>query len=112
MQLTFIKGGFWEVRSEASPDVPTRQRQEPNWAAREALGDNVRAARARAGMSQEYLAHESGVARSYVSTIERGLANLALDRIVLLAATLGVDATELVPTRRQVAAAAGRSSTR
>ena len=56
-------------------------------------------------MSQEDLAHDSGVARSYVSTIERGLANLALDHVVLLANTLGVDPVELVPDNRQIKAA-------
>lgn len=81
-----------------------RQRQEPNWAARGALGVNVREARRRAGWSQEDLAHQSGIARSYVSTIERGLANLALDHIVLIADTLGVDPLELVPGKRQIAA--------
>jgi transcriptional regulator with XRE-family HTH domain len=56
-------------------------------------------------MSQEDLAHESGIARSYVSTIERGLGNVALDHLMRLAEILAVEATELVPTRQQVRAA-------
>lgn len=86
--------------------MTSRQRQPPNRAAREALGINVRAARTKAGISQETLAHESGIARSYVSTIERGLANLALDHLVLLAGVLDVETTDLVPTHRQIAEAA------
>jgi transcriptional regulator with XRE-family HTH domain len=72
------------------------------------LGVNVREARQRAGVSQERLAHESGIARSYLSTIERGLANLALDHLVRLAEMLDVDPSELVPTAKQIASLSRR----
>ena len=82
--------------------MTSRQRQPPNWAAREALAINIRDARRRKGLAQEALAHESGVARSYVSTIERGLANLTLDHLVRLADILDVEPRDLVPTRKQI----------
>lgn len=80
----------------------------PNRAAREALGTNLREARTQAGVSQERLAHESGISRSYVSHIERGLANLALDHLVRLAEIIGVEPGDLVPTTRQISAASRR----
>ncbi|HWX67831.1 MAG TPA: helix-turn-helix transcriptional regulator [Rhodanobacter sp.] len=43
------------------------------------------------GWSQEKLALESGLARSYVSGIERGVRNVALQNICLLADTLGLE---------------------
>jgi transcriptional regulator with XRE-family HTH domain len=43
------------------------------------------------GWSQERLALESGLARSYVSGIERGVRNVALQNICLLADTLGLE---------------------
>lgn len=43
------------------------------------------------GWSQEKLALESGLARSYVSGIERGVRNVALLNICLLADTLGLE---------------------
>lgn len=42
------------------------------------------------GWSQEKLSLESGLARSYLSGIERGLRNVSLDNICRLAGTLGV----------------------
>lgn len=86
--------------------MTSRQRQQPNWAAREALANNVREARRRKGLAQEALAHESGIARSYVSTVERGQANLTLDHLVRLAEILEVEPGELVPSRKQIKAAA------
>ncbi|WP_231908001.1 MULTISPECIES: helix-turn-helix domain-containing protein [Cupriavidus] len=48
------------------------------------------------GWSQEKLALESGLARSYVSGIERGVRNVALINICALADTLGVPPGELM----------------
>ena len=46
--------------------------------------------RKRAGLSQEGLALESGIARSYIGEVERGKRNLALINICRLAETLGL----------------------
>jgi transcriptional regulator with XRE-family HTH domain len=48
------------------------------------------AVRSDRGWSQERLSFESGLARSYLSGIERGLRNISLDNICRLAGTLGV----------------------
>lgn len=48
------------------------------------------------GWSQERLALESGLARSYVGGIERGQRNIALINICILAETLGVTPSELL----------------
>lgn len=48
------------------------------------------------GWSQERLALESGLARSYVGGVERGQRNIALLNIFKLAETLGVEAGELL----------------
>ncbi|CAG9174448.1 MULTISPECIES: helix-turn-helix domain-containing protein [Cupriavidus] len=52
--------------------------------------------RKRRGWSQETLSLESGLARSYLSGIERGKRNLALLNICMLADTLGVPPSEML----------------
>ncbi len=57
------------------------------------------------GWSQERLALESGLARSYVGGIERGQRNLALINICILAEALGVAPDEMLnffPKKKQV----------
>lgn len=48
------------------------------------------------GGSQEKLALESGLARSYLGGVERGKRNIALLNICRLAETLGVSIAELM----------------
>lgn len=48
------------------------------------------------GWSQEKLALESGIARSYLGGVERGQRNIALVNICKLADTLGVKPSELM----------------
>jgi transcriptional regulator with XRE-family HTH domain len=48
------------------------------------------------GWSQEHLALESGLARSYLGEVERGKRNIALINICILAHTLGVAPTVLL----------------
>ncbi|MDF3832752.1 helix-turn-helix transcriptional regulator [Cupriavidus basilensis] len=48
------------------------------------------------GWSQEKLALESGMARSYLSGIERGVRNVSLVNICALAGTLGVNTSEML----------------
>ena len=51
----------------------------------EAFGRNLRAIRKSKGFSQERLAHETGIDRSYVGKIERGEVNITIENIYLLA---------------------------
>ena len=54
------------------------------------FGEAVRQARKRAGISQERLALDAGLHRTYVSQIERGIANPSLWSIASLASVIGV----------------------
>ena len=60
------------------------------------FGDHLARLRKARGWSQEKLALESGLARSYVSGIERGRRNVALVNICVLADTLGVPTSEML----------------
>lgn len=67
------------------------------------FGDRVRSERQRQGVSQEALAHRSGIARAYIGSLESGERNPSLDTIARLAAALDVDAGELVRGVQDVA---------
>lgn len=69
---------------------------EQEQAALRRLGDNIRALRKQKGWSQEALAFEAGLDRTYVSSVERGERNIALLNLQRLARTLGVEVGELV----------------
>ena len=62
----------------------------------ELFGRHLVELRKKHGWSQERLALESGLARSYVGGIERGQRNLALINICILADTLGVTPSEML----------------
>ena len=70
----------------------------------ELFGQHLIELRKARGWSQERLALESGLARSYVGGIERGQRNLALINICILAETLGVAPSEMLnffPQKKQ-----------
>lgn len=67
-----------------------------------AFGSVVREARREAGKSQEDLAFDAGVHRTYVSQIERGLKSPTLWVIVKLAAALGQKPSVLVKRFEQL----------
>jgi len=69
---------------------------------RKVLAENVKAARKALGLSQEMLALESEIDRTYISGIERGLRNPSLDLIVRLAAQLGQSPGDLLTPQRKV----------
>lgn len=58
--------------------------------ARGLLGFNIRRLRVPRGLSQERLALEAKIDRAYVGRIERGLENVTVDTIEILAKALGV----------------------
>lgn len=61
-----------------------------------ALGERVRARREALGLSQEALAHQTGVHWTFLGQVERGRRNLSLHNLLKVAAGLGVDPAELV----------------
>lgn len=60
------------------------------------LGRNVRDVRRRQGLSQEELAHEAGMKRSYLSDLERGTRNPTVRALGRFAAALGIEPGELL----------------
>lgn len=68
--------------------------------------------RKRRGWSQERLALESGLARSYLGGVERGQRNIALLNIVKLAETLGVPAGTLMEAPEGEAGACSTARTK
>lgn len=68
------------------------------------LGQRIRAKRKALGMSQEGLAHEAGLDRSYVGRVERGEHNLTFVSLVKIARAMGCDVAALthsLPRSRQ-----------
>ena len=59
------------------------------------LGLRVRALRERRNWSQEDLAHESGLARSFTGAIERGEKDLRLSTLTKLANTFKISVAQL-----------------
>lgn len=74
------------------------------------FGRHLAATRRKAGVSQEALAHDSGLSRSYVSGIERGLRNVALRNICVLAETLKIPPSVLLEFDRAPADIGERKS--
>ncbi|TIO77149.1 helix-turn-helix domain-containing protein [Mesorhizobium sp.] len=63
---------------------------------REVFARNLRTLRQAKGLSQEELAHQAGLDRTYISALERNVYNASIDVVERLAEALGVDATELL----------------
>ena len=63
---------------------------------RKQVGLNVQRLRRELGWSQEDLALEPGLHRTYISGIERGIRNPTVLVLQKMADTLGVDAAELL----------------
>jgi transcriptional regulator with XRE-family HTH domain len=63
---------------------------------RKIFAENLRAARAEKGLSQEALADLAEVDRTYVSALERQVYSASLDTIEKLAKVLGVEAADLL----------------
>jgi transcriptional regulator with XRE-family HTH domain len=55
------------------------------------LGERIRVARKAKGLSQEELALEAGIDRSFMGQVERGQRNVSVLTLYKLAAVIGVD---------------------
>lgn len=60
------------------------------------VGRVIRRYRENAGMSQEALAEESGLHRTYISLVERGRRNITVDALTQVAEALGVYPSRLM----------------
>ncbi len=58
---------------------------------RDILAKNMRRLRAERGLSQEALAHECGINRTYLSAVERAERNVSIDNIGRIATGLAVE---------------------
>ena len=58
---------------------------------RKSFGNNLKGIRLSHNLSQEALAHKSGLHRTYISSVERGERNISLNNIGVLARTLEVE---------------------
>lgn len=67
-----------------------------NRSAREVLATNLRRVRGNLGLTQDALADEAGLHRTFVGAVERSERNISLDNIEKLARALGVEAWELL----------------
>lgn len=65
------------------------------------LAENVRRLRTAAELSQEDLALEAGLDRTYISQVERGLRNVTIEVLARLAKALGTTADQLIVAPRK-----------
>ena len=93
---------FLETMSAQSARTST-----PSAGLRNVLGDGLRVIRRRANISQERLAEEAGFHRSYVGSVERGVANVSIDDLQTLAKVLNVDVGEMFEAAANSAAETG-----
>jgi transcriptional regulator with XRE-family HTH domain len=63
---------------------------------REVFARNLRKARHSQGLSQEALAYEASIDRTYVSALERGVYGATIDMVEKLAAVLDVEPSSLL----------------
>jgi transcriptional regulator with XRE-family HTH domain len=59
--------------------------------AEQAVGDAIRAVRLETGQSQEQLAFNSGLHRTYIGSVERGERNVSLKNLVAISKALGLE---------------------
>lgn len=64
--------------------------------ARQIFGHSLRRRREHLGISQEDLAEEAGLHRTYIGSVERGERNVSIDNMERLAAAVGATIQELL----------------
>jgi transcriptional regulator with XRE-family HTH domain len=63
---------------------------------RKRLGDNIRARRHVLELSQEALAEQAGLHRTYIGAVERGERNVSLDNIIAISNALQFSPSEML----------------
>lgn len=74
------------------------------------IGAVVRQLREATGLSQEELAEQAGLHRTYISLVERGRRNITVDALSQIAEALDVYPSRLIAEAEKDAAAAPKSS--
>jgi transcriptional regulator with XRE-family HTH domain len=79
--------------------MPTSEDREQTWAVRSPadLGRAISGARRERGLTQEALAEELGIERSYLAELENGLSPIALERSLRALRRLGAKVTVTMP---------------
>ena len=88
-------GGYWgklEVENEICGEV---------WHINYGLGERIRRARVRAGLTQSQLAEMIGMTNKHLSTVERGMFELHADAVRQISEVLGVSADYLIFDERR-----------
>ena len=63
---------------------------------RDIVARNMRKLRAERGWSQEFLANEAGLNRTYLSAVERSEQNISIDNLYRVAEGFGIEAWTLL----------------
>ena len=63
---------------------------------RRTVGQQIRAYRKEAGLTQEKLAEKAGLSYKYLGEVERGVVNVSLDSLMRLAKALKLNVADLV----------------
>jgi transcriptional regulator with XRE-family HTH domain len=79
----------------SSPDAPVSEQM------RILIGQNCRAARIKAGLSQGDIAERTGLPQSYISAIEQGKVNLTLETMMILARVFDQELIDLLRQPRK-----------
>lgn len=66
------------------------------------VGNNIKKYRKKLGISQEALAENAGLHRTYIGGIERGERNITLDSLQVIATALNVAPVELITEEKGV----------
>lgn len=66
------------------------------------IGQLIRNKRQECGYSQEAFAAEAKLGRTYFGRVERGEQNISIQNLIRIALTLGVELSELLPSKRQL----------
>jgi transcriptional regulator with XRE-family HTH domain len=74
----------------SSPDAPVSEKM------RMLFGQNCKAARVKAGLSQEIVAARTGIPQPRISKIELGKVNITLETMMILARVVNQDLLELL----------------
>ncbi len=68
---------------------------------RKQVGNRIRQFRKQIGMTQEQLAHEANLERSYMGYVERGQANPTLEKLSKVARVLKLSLSELFTFKKR-----------